>query len=475
MKSGHWRQDFLASLVVFLVALPLSLGIAVASGAPVVAGVVAAVCGGILVGFFGGAPLLVSGPAAGLTVLVFDVIQEFGFAGACAVFAVAGVMQIALGVARVARFMTAIPPAVVHGMLAGIGVVIAVAQFQVILGGTPQSSVLANLGALPANLAGAGLVSVGIGALTLAILVLWPRLKFGFAQRIPGSLVAILVATAASLPFGDALARVQIGADLFGSLTRPDWAPAAGWGRFALSAAVIALIASVESLLSAIATDKMHAGPRANLDRELIGQGVANLASGMAGGIPVTGVIVRSSANVASGARTRWSAILHGVWILVFVVGFSAWISKIPMAALAGLLVLVGVNLVKPAHVRELGRFNERGVYFVTLFGILATNLLAGIGMGLAYAALRLNWKQRHAEFELRDAPKSSWTLRVKGESLCFLSVPRLNEQLRLAPADVPARLHVECGKMDHAVFEAIVSWKSARERMGAKTNVEGL
>src|SRR5690349_1086104 len=188
------RRDLPASIVVFLIAIPLSLGIAAASGAPLLAGLVAAVVGGIVAGALGGAPLQVSGPAAGLTVIVAGAVADFGFAGTAAIVAVAGIVQILLGVSRLGRAALALSPAVVHGMLAGIGLVIALSQVHVLLGGAPQSSAWANLRDLPGQIAGHHGLSIGIGVLTIAILLIWPR--FVKISLLPGALIAVAVATA---------------------------------------------------------------------------------------------------------------------------------------------------------------------------------------------------------------------------------------------------------------------------------------
>ncbi|MER6873889.1 SulP family inorganic anion transporter, partial [Amycolatopsis sp. NPDC000673] len=305
------RHDVPASLVVFLVAVPLSLGIALASGAPIVAGLIAAVVGGVVAGALGGSPLQVSGPAAGLTVLMAETISTFGWAVTCLITVLAGALQILFGLSRVARAALAISPAIVHGMLAGIGITIVLGQLHVLFGGKAQSSALENIAQLPAQIAAHHDAAALIGVLTLAILLAWPKLPAA-VRKIPGPLAAIAVATLVSLVAGMTLPRVELSGDLLQIRFAPQL-PDGGWGQVAVAVVTIALIASVESLLSAVAVDKLQNGPRANLNRELIGQGAANMVSGALGGLPVTGVIVRSSTNVAAGARTRASAILHGV------------------------------------------------------------------------------------------------------------------------------------------------------------------
>lgn len=347
------RYDLPASLVVFLVAVPLSLGIAVASGAPIVAGLVAAVVGGIVAAAVGGSPLLVSGPAAGLTVVVAGFIDQFGWAVTCGITVAAGVLQLVLGLCRVARAALAISPAVVHGMLAGIGLVIVLGQLHVLLGGQPGTSALTNLLELPGQLLDLHGPAALIGLLVLGVLLLWGFLPAP-VRRVPGPLVAVLLATVLAEVAGLDLVRVDLPGSLLESLRLPQL-PGGDWGAVLLAVLTLTVIASVESLLSAVAVDKL-AGTRSDLDRELFGQGAANTASGLLGGLPVTGVIVRGSTNVAAGARTRASAILHGVWVLLFVLLLAGVIERVPMAALAGLLVFIGLQLVRIEDVRSADR-----------------------------------------------------------------------------------------------------------------------
>ncbi|WP_410641060.1 SulP family inorganic anion transporter [Amycolatopsis sp. lyj-346] len=463
------RHDLPASLVVFLVAVPLSLGIALASGAPVVAGLIAAVVGGIVAGALGGSALQVSGPAAGLTVVMAETIQTFGWAVTCAITVAAGAVQILLGASRVARAALAISPAIVHGMLAGIGVTIVLGQVHVILGGKPRSSALENLAELPAQIVARHDAATAIGLLVIAILLLWPRLPRPL-QRIPGPLAAIAVATVVSVLGGLTLPRVELPADLLEIRFSPQL-PGGGWGAFAVAVLTIAVIASVESLLSAVAVDRLHTGPRADLNRELIGQGAANMVSGALGGLPVTGVIVRSSTNVTAGARTRASAVLHGVWVLVFVVALAGLIQDIPLAALAGLLVHVGVKLVNPGHLKQVLAHGDLPVYLLTLAGVvgfdLLTGVLAGIALSLVLMLRRTLWSGIHTE---RDG--ELWHVVVEGV-LTFLSVPRLSRVLATVPAGAPVRLDLVVDYLDHAAFESLHTWQHAHEAAGGTVEVD--
>ena len=463
------KKDLLASIVVFLVALPLSLGIALASGAPVIAGLIAAAVGGIVVGALGGAPLQVSGPAAGLTVVVFATVHTFGWPTTCLIALLAGMIQVSLGYLRVARAALAITPAVVHGMLAGIGLTIALAQACVVFGGKPAATALANVTHLPGLATNGHLPSIALGGLAIAILLVWPKLPKA-VRYVPGPLVAVLVPTVISIVGNYDIARVDLPERLTEGFVFPSVPPVGQWVGVLTAAVTIALVASVESLLSAVATDKMHTGPRADLDRELIGQGAANIVSGALGGLPVTGVIVRSSANVASGATSRLSTILHGTWIILFVALFGAHIERIPLAVLAGLLVHVGLRLVSMHHIRDLRKHRELPVYVITAFGVTFLGLLTGVALGLAVSFAILLRRIGNVRIETKTMEDKTRIL-VDG-TLTSLTVPKFVQTLNAAPrgGTVDVDLHVDF--MDHAAFEALHDWEAAHLRSGGTVNI---
>jgi carbonic anhydrase len=465
--SSNFSRDLLASLVVFLVAVPLALGIALASNAPILSGLIGCVAGGIVAGLFGGAPLQVTGPAAGLTVIVAGLVQQFGWPVVCAITALAGVVQILFGSLKIARICLAITPAVVHGMLAGIGVTIALAQIHILLGGAPESSAWKNLKALPGQILDVHTHAAILGLLTIAILFLWQyvpkRLKM-----LPGALVAVLVSTLISNLVWFDVTRVKLPTNLF-EYTLPQLPK--DWGAFIGAALTVAMVASVESLLCAVATDKLHSGPRANLDKELIGQGATNIVSGMLGGLPVTGVIVRSAANINAGARTRLSAILHGVWVLVFVLLLGAQLERIPLATLAGLLVYVGLRLVNPDHIRELLHHNEFWVYLVTLLSVTFWNLLAGVGVGIALAVILLLRKLSHTHIVVEQRA-DRWHVRMDG-TLTFFSVPQMTAALNEIPQGAGVDIDLLVDYMDHAAFDALHGWRVTHEKLGGQVDID--
>ncbi|TDW94465.1 carbonic anhydrase [Kribbella pratensis] len=461
------HHDLPASLVVFLIAIPLSLGIAAASGAPLIAGLVAAVVGGVVAGALGGSPLQVSGPAAGLTVVVAGLVMQFGWAATAAITCAAGLLQILLGVTRIGRLALSLSPAVVHGMLAGIGITIAVQQLHVVLGGKAQSSLISNVTALPAQLIAHHGHSVVAGVLTVAIVLAWPRIPK--VEVIPAPLVAVVAVTALAAVTMPDVTRVDLPDNPLQSLILPVM-PEGTPLEIATAVLTVALVASVESLLSAVAVDKLHRGRRSNLDRELIGQGAANAVSGALGGMPVTGVIVRSSTNVAAGARTRASAILHGVWIAAFVLVAGSMLELIPMAALAGVLLVTGLRLVQLAHIRTLRRHDELLVYVVTAVGVGVLGLAEGVLLGLVLALARVLYRLARATVTATEAD-GVWTVRIRG-SLVFLGVASLVRTLRSIPQGATVRIDLTVNHLDHAASEAIEDWRRGHVARGGSVEV---
>ncbi|GLU49060.1 bifunctional SulP family inorganic anion transporter/carbonic anhydrase [Nocardiopsis ansamitocini] len=469
--------DFGASLVVFLVAVPLSLGIAVASGAPLIAGIIAVVVGGIVAGAVGGSAIQVSGPAAGLTIIVADLVFTYGWGITCLITLLAGLVQIALGLFRVARAALAISPAVIHGMLAGIGITIALAQLHVVLGGAPQSSAIANIQELPGQIADNHGPAVMVGLVTIAVMLVWSRIPdLGRVRlrRVPSALVAVAAATGVAVFAGWQVERVNLPDSLASAWSGPALPETGQIHGVVIAVATVAMVASVESLLCAVAVDRLHDGRRVRLNRELFGQGAANATSGALGGLPVAGVIVRSTANARAGARTPLSTILHSVWTLLFVVLFASAVELIPMAALAGLLVYIGLQMVSLAHMRNLRKHHEVSVYLVTVAGVVGLGLLEGVLIGFALAVLvslrRLT--KVNVRTEERPGDKNEWHVVVQG-SLTFLGVPQVTQVLRTIPTGAKVDLDLHVDFMDHAAFESIHAWRLDHERTGGRVDID--
>lgn len=619
-ERGRWRafgDDFLASIVVFLVALPLCMGIAIASGATVAAGLVTGIIGGLVVGALAGSPLQVSGPAAGLTVIVYEMIARFGIETLGVVVFFAGAMQLAAGAARLGQWFRAVSPAVIHGMLSGIGVLIFASQFHVMVDDKPRSDGVQNLLSIPeaiakglplpaqntdeerserkamlqavgdlherqteisawvaervsisgteethqaqakslAELEGAQQAALNqlralgervarfeyraasnvdahdpkvnvqraiaacesalaelkqphtekveatqreavaalaelaeslkshdwaakLGILTIAVIVVWQAAARGPLKIIPAPLLAVLAATGVAawlrLPvlYVEAPDRLLDGLHVL-NLTSLRDLPI---GALVLNAAMIAVIASAETLLCAGAVDRMHAGPRTKYDQELMAQGVGNLCCGFLGGLPMTGVIVRSAANVQAGAKSRASAILHGAWLLIFVVALGSLLKLIPTACLAGILVYTGYKLINPKTFLSLWR-QDRGeaiVFLVTVVMVVGTDLLIGVGTGIVLAALKLVVTFSNLRTKLQvNAAESRAVLSLAGAAT-FLRLPMLADELDRVPAG--AELHVDFQRLDyidHACLETLVNWAQQHEATGGRLVID--
>ncbi|MCC9740294.1 SulP family inorganic anion transporter [Streptomyces sp. MNU89] len=471
--------DLAASVTVFLIAVPMSLGLAVAMGAPLQAGLVATAVGGILGGLLGGAPLQVTGASTGLTVVTAELIQVYGWPATCGITVLAGLLQLALGWLRVARAALAVSPAIVHGTLAGIGVTIALGQLHVVFGSEPHSTVFGNLRALPGELAGAPPAALAVGALTVAVLIGWPRLpgRAGRAlRRLPAALASVATATLVTVVAAPELDRVDL----------PTWRayilPEAPDGALlGLLAAVltVALVGALESLLSAVAVDRLArdrpAGavpPQADLDRELRGQGTANTVSGLLGGLPVSGGAMRGSANVRAGAAGRWSTVLHGVWVLLAAGLLASVLEQIPLAALGALVAVVGVQMVSYAHIRNVHRHREFPVYAATIAGVVLAGVLEGVLLGIAAALAVSLHRLARTRISVAEA-RGVHRVRAHGQ-LTFLAVPRLSRALGRVPPGATALVELDGSFMDHAAYETLQHWRETHVARGGRVAVTG-
>lgn len=404
------KEDLRAGFLVFLIALPLSLGIAMASGFPPVAGILSAIVGGLVVTFLGSARLTIKGPAAGLIVIALGAVQELGdgdplvgYKRALAVGVVAAVVQILFSLVRAATAGIAMSPSVVHGMLAAIGVIIISKQAHTVLGVSPEGKEpLHLLAEIPESMMNANPEIMALGLLSLAILFLWPFLKAGWAKAVPAPLVVLAVAVPLALIFDlehehnyTLLGHlhhvgpeflVTLPGSLLDAVTFPDFS-AVFSGTSIKYIVMFALVGTVESTLSVIAVDAMDPEKRpSGLNRDLFGAGVGNLISASIGGLPMISEIVRSKANIDSGARSGWANFFHGGFLLLFVALVPGLLHMIPLAALGAMLVYTGARLAAPSelmHARKIG--NDQVLLFAaTLIVTLATDLLIGVGVGIA-------------------------------------------------------------------------------------------
>ncbi|REJ87482.1 MAG: STAS domain-containing protein [Planctomycetota bacterium] len=613
------RQDLLASVVVFLVALPLCMGIALASGVPIAAGLITGIVGGLVVGVLGGAPLQVSGPAAGLTVLVLAFVNDpdLGYPLLGTAVLLAGVLQFAAGTLKLGQWFRAVSPAVIRGMLAGIGVLIFASQFHVMVDDKPRDSGWKNLLTIPEAIEkGAPLPEIGtqesrrfqtkqliavgilhehqeevhelveevvsrepheeqaeqqaarlkelaprqseihesleeqlyaiestenafvnesrrertanamrlalaateraeidlvegridtaresqkeaaaalanvlsklknhewaakIGLLAILIIVGWQSLKMKALKFLPPPLVAIVVVTFLTAVFKLPVLFVEVPDRLIDGVHLPSWTVLqdAPWGQVFKGAVVFAIVASAETLLCATAVDKMHTGTRTNYDRELAAQGVGNVCCGVLGALPMTGVIVRSAANVQAGGRTRWSAILHGLWLLLFVAALGFVLRLIPTAALAAILVYIGWKLMNFKGIKELMQYGwgEVVVFFATVIMIVATDLLTGVITGVVLAAAKLLFTFSHLKIDTEhDADQNRTVMHLHGVAT-FIRLPALAAALEEIPPGT--ELHVELHNLqyvDHACLELLMDWAKQHESTGGRLVID--
>ncbi len=506
------REDFLASIVVFLVALPLCIGIAVAVGVSPTRALITGIIGGAIVGFFSGSPLQVSGPAAGLFVIVADLIER-GKASLAAqlqsgevidadpvaysmmvlgtAVLLAGIVQVIAGKLKLGQWFRAVSPAVIKGMLAGIGFLILVSQFHVMLDHVAQwhghkaHGGLQYLATIPEAIvkcfstdttANHHLAAL-TGIITIACLVIWPMIAPKQLKLVPAALVAIVIATVFANVSGLEIQKLEVSGNLLADTTLPTRAI---WFQLLFDplvikgALVIALIASAETLLCATAVDQMHTGERTNYDKELSAQGIGNILCGLVGALPMTGVIVRSSANVASGGKTRASTIMHGFWLLIFVAFLPQVLGFIPRAALGALLVHIGFKLLNFKQIPELWKTSksEVAIFLATVLVIVGEDLLVGVVVGILLSAAKLLYRFSHLELKLTEKDNIS-SLEMQGAAT-FLRLPLLAATLDEVPDS--AELHVDfhhLSYIDHACLDLLMNWQKQHEGQGGKLVID--
>lgn len=415
----NWVSDIIAGFIIFLIALPLSVGISIASGAPPTAGIITAIIGGVFGALLGGSYLTINGPAAGLIVIVLGAVQDLGqgdgFTGyrrmlACAV--VAGALQIGLGLMRLGVLGVGVPGSVIHGMLAAIGFIIMVKQFPVAIGASAHSKDMAGLlQEVPSLIKNINPEVALIAAVGFIIILSFKMIKGRWARFTPAPLIVAVVGIGMAKLFdfehqhlvSSHFLNLEVGPKLL--LNLPDHLMSAVvFPDFSVVLSLtsiryivtLALVASIESLLTANAVDRLDPWKRAsNLDRELISKGLCNAVSASIGGLPMIAEIVRSSANVSNGARTRWSNFFHGAFILSFLVAFPWVLHEIPLAALAAILMSVGYALAHPAqflHTAKVGRDHFAAfltTFLVTVFSDLLVGVFCGILVEMLFNVMR--------------------------------------------------------------------------------------
>ncbi len=486
MKSlfKHVGNDLSASIVVFFVALPLCLGIALASGAPLFSGLIAGIIGGIVVGSLSGSSLGVSGPAAGLAVIVLTAIGTLGtFENFLLAVVIAGIIQLLFAVLKAGVIGYYFPSAVIKGMLAAIGIIIVLKQIPHALGHDSdyegdldffQSDGENTFSALSAMMESLTPGAIFLSLISLAILILWDKVltkKHKVFQLFPGPLAAVIfglvfqsINPESSYFFIDSSKLVNVpvpeNVNMFiGQFSLPNFEAITDINVWTV-AFTLAVVASLETLLSVEAADKLDPEKRVTpTNRELFAQGVGNVFSGLIGGLPVTQVIVRSSANVQSGGKTKLSAIFHGFFLLIAVILIPTLLNRIPLAVLAAVLLVVGYKLAKPALFKSMFRLGKSQFipFIVTVIGVVFTDILIGIGLGMLVAMMFIlieNYRNSYFLHIVKDSEEGKHMTMTLAEELSFLNKGAILKELSRIPEGT--RLDLDVRKTIHMNYDVI-------------------
>ncbi len=482
-RTQNLSNDFFASIIVFLIAFPLCLGVALASGVDPIKGIFAGIIGGAVVGLFSGAPLQISGPSPGLAVMVFHVVDLYGPQALIPLGLTIGLFQIATGSFKVAHFFQATPPALLKAMLSGIGVLICMAQLYILFDLKMSSNGLTNLSGLPAiftniftgNLSTIQTHSGLIGLFVIVVLTLWSFGKHKIFEIIPGPLVAIMSAAVLTFALGLDIKMIQLPDDIMGQAFNLNYIEAfSSVGLdFYIYALGVAFVASAETLLCVSAVDKM-AKTTSNYNKQIVAQGLGNITSGLVGAIPIVGVIVRSAANIEFGAKTQLSSILLGVWIGLFLL-IPGVLGYIPIAALAGLLIYTGIKLFDFLHILNyIRKYNKTSlIFFSTFILTVAVDLLAGVATGFAIAVFILVYDVLKFDLEVQEQGDNK-VLKFHGK-LSFLNLPVVSKKLRGQDLDGVTNLEIclqEVEYLDPAINEHLSEFKDKLEAQGTKMEV---
>ena len=469
------KSDIPASIVVFFVALPLCLGIALASGAPLFSGLIAGIVGGIVVGAFSGSAIGVSGPAAGLAAIVLVAISTLGgFENFLLAVVLGGIIQVAFGVLKAGVIGYYFPSSVIKGMLTGIGIIIVIKQIPYFFGYDKTLAANASFTEMFNYISPGATLVASVGLAILIIWNVWLSKLHKVFQIVQGPLVAVAVgiiyyimtkdnstwsidqSMLVSVPTPEDLSSFlgQFSSPNFDQITNPQiW----------ITAFTIALVASLETLLCVEATDKLDPRKRVTpTNRELIAQGSGNIISGLIGGLPITQVIVRSSANIQSGGRTKASAIIHGFLLLISVLIIPTLLNKIPLAVLAAVLFIVGYKLAKPALFVTIYKqgWKQFIPFIVTILGIIFTDLLVGIGLGLAVGIIVILIKSYQNSHFLHIEDKSNGTQKLKmtlAEEVTFINKGAILNELEQIAADTKLEIDVRKTRfLDYDIIEIL-------------------
>ena len=486
LTTKHIKSDLMAGTVVFLVALPLCLGIAVASGAPPFAGIITGIIGGIVVGLLSGSHVSVTGPAAGLIAIILVAVTDLGYGSFLAAVVIAGLIQLALGIAKAGGISSYFPSSVIEGMLVAIGIIIIKKEIPHAIGYDKAHEgdfysyriIEEDKGFLSElihafNFAHAGAIVVAV--VSIAILVAFnkvPALKR--VKAVPGALVAVVAGILLNEFFKSAAPGLAISGEhlvslptagslgeFIGQFTLPETSAFLKPGVWVVGL-TIAVVASIETLLCLEAGDKMDPYKRfSSANTELRAQGIGNILSGLIGGIPMTSVIVRTTANVNAGARTKLSAVFHGVLLLLAVVVIPGVLNRIPMASLAAILIMIGIKLASPKvfkHIWSKGK-HQFVPFMVTVLAVVATDLLKGVAIGLVFSIYYiLKGNMKLAYFFKKEEHHKGETIHIDlAQEVSFLNKAAIKQTLGHLPEN--SRVVIDAGNtvyIDHDVLELL-------------------
>lgn len=488
---AHWNNDVLSGFLVFLIALPLCLGIALASGFPPFAGLITALVGGLIVSPMMGSPLSIKGPAAGLISIAAAAVIDLGHGDASqgyplavAVVAVVGLIQVLFGVLRLGKWVDLFPTSAVHGMLAAIGIIIISKQLPVLLGVVPEGKKpLELLSELPYWLTHLDPEVATVGGVSLALLVAWNLLPGSFIKKIPAPLVVLVTAVGLGAWLNlDEVRRVALPDTFIGGFSFPDFSQVVSSDSL-VYIVMFTLVGSLESLLTVKAVDGLDPYHRkSNTNKDLVAVGIGNTVSGLLGGLPMIAEVVRSSANVNNGAKTRWSNFFHGLFLLTFVALLPGLLELIPLSALAALLVFTGFRLAAPSLFALTARigWDQLVVFLTTVILTLVEDLLVGIFVGtLVELVLQMiqgvRWNELfslHIEKDFFDEDTHVYVL----GNLGFGNLVKLNRLVSDLPTEKHVVVHVEKSVyIDHSAMEFLHQLQHSFERLGGKLVLEGL
>ncbi len=491
----NWRYDLQSGFLIFLIGLPLCLGISVASGFPPSAGIITAIIGGLLVSHLNGSFLTINGPAAGLIVVVLSAVQTLGAGDASAGYrytlaaiVVASLIQILMGFFKLGQLSAFFPASVVHGMLAAIGIIIMVTQSHVMLGTIPEAgNLFAIIAQIPHSLATLHLDVALISFLALLILIIWPLMN----SKIPAAIIVLLVGALFAWHFdfdnsavhNDLNYLVVLPDQFMTSFAFPDFSKILSLD-FWVAVLSISLVGSIESLLAITAIDQLDPYQRtSDVDKDLTAIGIGNLLAGLLGGLPMIAEIVRSSANISYGARTAWSNFFHGLLLLLFVVFFTGFIQRIPLAALAALLVFIGYRLASPDtfnRVKDIGN-EQLFIFVITIVSTLATNLLLGVILGtltkLILSLVRGVWPSNlfKIHFTIQASDQDTQLIKLAGSAL-FSNVLPLKKALHQLKSDQKLIIDISNAYLiDHSVMSFLQQFQRNYESKGGHCQIVGI